>query len=118
MEKEPKNQIAQNFEKKKTLEQFNQERYGEEGLALKEKLSKLPDDFESLTSCNDAGIKLQEKYGKEKCLKVMAFHILVGSTPKIGFSESEGNKFDFDREDSVEKFIDKKLEEEEKELEK
>ena len=110
MEKEPKNQISRNLEKEKTLELFNQERYGEKGLALGENLKKLPDDFETLMSYNDMGIKLQEKYGRGYCEKVMSFHVLIGSTPKEGFLGSEDYQFDFPGEDSIEKFIDNKLE--------
>ena len=113
MKKENIKEVFQGSEEEENskLEAFNKERYGAEGLALKNKMKKTPDDFELLMSYNDFGIKLQKKYGKEDCINVMAFHILIGSTPHAGFLELKDYKFDFDGEDSIEKFIDKTLKE-------
>jgi len=97
--------------KESKRESVKEERCGVEGLALKRKRDRMPDDFESLMLNNDLGIKLQEKYGKDYCMNIMAFHLLIGSTPSLGFLESKDYKFDFDGEDSIEKFIDKTLEE-------
>lgn len=116
MKKESMGETFQDSEenKKSKLELFNQERYGEEGFALKRKRNRMPTDFESLMSRNDLGINLREKYGQKYCENVMAFHILIGSTPTAEFLKSKDYKFDFDGEDSIEKFIDQVLEESEK----
>ena len=109
-----KKEVLQSSEKNKKLEAFNRERYGEEGIALKNKMKEVPDDFESLLSFQDLGIKLQEKYGRDYCVNVMAFHILIGSTPNLELLGLKDYRFDFDGEDSIERFIDKALEESEK----
>lgn len=97
-----------NIENKTSTEEFNRERYGEEGLKLKKKYERLIDTagIEEIPYFDKFALKLIEKYGKEKCHNYIAFHILIRSTPG---SNSENYKFDFEGEDSIEKFIDREL---------
>jgi DNA replication protein DnaC len=43
---------------------------------------------------------LEEKYGRDKCMQSLAYHILIGSTP----DKKSITFFDFDGEDSISKF--------------
>jgi len=91
---------------------FEEKRFGSKGLELKNKLSELVEktDITTYASLQEEGKRLKDKYG-EDVTNYIAWHILIGSTPKEGRIESEETKFDFEGDDSIKRLINKKLKE-------
>ncbi len=56
---------------------------------------------------------LANRYNKSECLKYLAYHLAIGSTPK----KEEIQYFDFSGEDAIENFLDKLLKEQKQEQE-
>ncbi len=78
---------------------------------INEKKEKLYSDKKRVENNYDKIVKfcknLEKKYGKLECLKYLTYHLVIGSTPK----KEQTQFFDFEGEDSIEKFLDKLLEE-------
>ncbi len=93
------------FEKEKEGEKSSENKL--KANLIKEKIGKLYnlDAIKFHRTIHKFATGLIEKYGREKCLEYLFYHVLIGSTPQVNPENFPKNRIDFEGEESIENFV-------------